>query len=391
MNRRLLLIVLVLVAMLATGCGNNTPQTIEVTRIVPETVIVEVTRIVERIVTATPKPGVPTPLPTPTPESVISLEIGSYSHSFDSGSLQFVGEILNRSKIAVSDVDIAISLLDKDGNTLAAHSTNIAERRVVPPDGKFPYLILFTNDPPKEWADVRIQVQGKPYDDTGYRAAYVDLRIEGTTGAPPASISGRIVNTGKSTAESVQVIGVAYDAAGTVVDVSFAYSELDKIPPGDSAPFTIDWESNVKSASFELFVDGRISSEESPQNSTIAQPTPVPTSPFVDNGATGETVLSAFRDAGLEAERSFRMQPTDYGLVPQVCEAWRFFIPSIGSDNGGRVFVCAKEAAKDEIMNYYEDIGKLFSFWVFSKDNIVVQINGELPEATARKYEQAIP
>jgi hypothetical protein len=42
-------------------------------------------------------------------------------------------------------------------------------------------------------------------------------------------------------------------------------------------------------------------------------------------------------------------------------------------------------------MNYYEDIGKLFSFWVFSKDNIIVQINGELPEVTARKYEKAIP
>lgn len=388
MNRRLLLLVFALVATLATGCASSTPQAIEVTRIVPETVIVEVTRVV----TATPKPVLPTPLPTSTPEPVIKLEIGSYSHSVDSfGSLRFVGEILNRSKIAVSNVDVAISLLDKDGNTLAAHSTNIAERRFVPPGDKFPYLILFTDDPPKEWADVRVQVQGRPYDDTGYGAVYADLRIEGTTGAPPGSISGRIVNTGKSTAESVQVIGIAYDDAGTVVDVSFAYSELDTIPPGDNAPFTIRLAPEAKSARFELFVDGRILSEKPPQSSTIAQPTPVPTNPFVDNGVTGEAVLSAFRAAGREAERSFRMQPTDYGAVPSVCEGWRFFIPSIGSDSGGRVFVCADEAGKTKIMNYYEEIGKLFSFWVFSKDNIIVQINGELPEAQAREYEQAIP
>jgi hypothetical protein len=43
--------------------------------------------------------------------------------------------------------------------------------------------------------------------------------------------------------------------------------------------------------------------------------------------------------------------------------------------------------------NYYNELGRqsaaLFS-WVFVKDNILIQINGDLPETTARKYEAAI-
>jgi len=116
----------------------------------------------------------------------------------------------------------------------------------------------------------------------------------------------------------------------------------------------------------------------------------------LDSSATPtlDNVISAFRSAGLEAERPTPMGPKDYGLGPYVCQGIRFLIPSLGEDSGGRVLSCQNAADRDAIAAYYDGLGKrsaaLFS-WVFVKGNVVVQINGELDEALARKYEGAIP
>ena len=77
-NRNLLLICLVLVALVATGCNSQAaPQVVReeipVTVVVPQTVEVtrEVTRVVTRVVTATSRPATPTPPSTPTPVVVV--------------------------------------------------------------------------------------------------------------------------------------------------------------------------------------------------------------------------------------------------------------------------------------------------------------------------------
>jgi hypothetical protein len=109
---------------------------------------------------------------------------------------------------------------------------------------------------------------------------------------------------------------------------------------------------------------------------------------------TGNDVVTAFKNAGLEAENTKQMGKDDYGAAPLVCEGTRFFIPSLGQDKGGRIFICDNNDDRDSLAKYYQDLGKssaLFFSWVFVKDNIVVQINGDLKEDIALKYEQAIP
>jgi len=58
------------------------------------------------------------------------------------------------------------------------------------------------------------------------------------------------------------------------------------------------------------------------------------------------------------------------------------------------VLACPNAADRDAIAGYYEGLGKrsaaLFS-WVFVKGNIVVQINGDLDDAMAKRYESSIP
>jgi hypothetical protein len=88
------------------------------------------------------------------------------------------------------------------------------------------------------------------------------------------------------------------------------------------------------------------------------------------------------------------MTKQEYGQAPQVCNGTRFLIPSLGPDNGGRVFICSDAGDRAALTGYYNGLaamGSIYVSWVFVKGNVVVQINGMLPDETARKYEAAIP
>lgn len=119
---------------------------------------------------------------------------------------------------------------------------------------------------------------------------------------------------------------------------------------------------------------------------------------FVGCGSGGTAVTSSdvvaeFRKAGLEAESPAEMAAQDYGAAPFVGEGTRFLIPSLGEGKGGRVVVTDNRADADNLANYYTSLGEgsaAFFSWVFQKDNIIVQINGELPEDQARQYEAAL-
>jgi len=83
----------------------------------------------------------------------------------------------------------------------------------------------------------------------------------------------------------------------------------------------------------------------------------------------------------------------DYGLAPYVGSGLRFRLPALCADCGGRVFTFESAADRDAVRAYYEGMGRqsaaLFS-WVFVRDNVLVQINGDLPEAQARQFEAVL-
>ena len=105
-------------------------------------------------------------------------------------------------------------------------------------------------------------------------------------------------------------------------------------------------------------------------------------------------VLDAFLSAGLEAEPNHPMTKDDIGLAPNVfVEGTRFVIPSICPDCGGRIMSFDDPTRLDVMFTYYDEIGKsspIFFSWLFIHENILVQINGGLPQATAMKYKEAL-
>ncbi len=125
-----------------------------------------------------------------------------------------------------------------------------------------------------------------------------------------------------------------------------------------------------------------------------ATPTPVPSPTTTFQKWTTAQVVEAFQVAGLEVENPRPMTKNDYGMAPmRAVEATRFLIPSLCPDCGGRIFSFATRDDLEITKKYYEELGKssaLFFSWVFAKDNILVQINGDLPEARAREYENAL-
>lgn len=108
---------------------------------------------------------------------------------------------------------------------------------------------------------------------------------------------------------------------------------------------------------------------------------------------TSDDVITAFQTAGLEAENPRPMTKDDYGLAPYLGTGTRFFLPSLCDDCGGRVIVTDNSEDAEAIQSYYEELGQssaAFFSWVSVRDNIVLQMNGDLPEDEFRAYETTL-
>ena len=109
---------------------------------------------------------------------------------------------------------------------------------------------------------------------------------------------------------------------------------------------------------------------------------------------TGDDVIAAFKAAGLEAEDVHPMGVDDYGLAPYRGTGTRFYTPSLCEDKcSGRIIITDNDEDKEVLLQYYEGLPKasaaLFT-WVTSRDNIILQLNGDIPEEEFRKYEAAL-
>ena len=129
-----------------------------------------------------------------------------------------------------------------------------------------------------------------------------------------------------------------------------------------------------------------------PPTHTPVVPTAMP-KPLAFQKWNAAQAVAAFKAAGLEVESVTPMTKDDYGLPPMTAvEAIHFLIPSLCSDSGGRVFSFASQADLDLVRSCYVQLGKssaAFFSWTFVNENVLVQINSDLPEAKARLYETA--
>ena len=148
-----------------------------------------------------------------------------------------------------------------------------------------------------------------------------------------------------------------------------------------------------------VIISACTSNKQSGQPSTQTSPQPA-TSPAPTAGATGTSfqrwknsqVIDAFKAAGLEIEDPRPMnKPKDYGPIPMSdLEGTQFNLPSSGEGAGGHIYSFASEGYLERMVKYYADMSADNFSWVLVKDNILVQIDGRLPEEKAKQYEAAL-
>ncbi len=109
---------------------------------------------------------------------------------------------------------------------------------------------------------------------------------------------------------------------------------------------------------------------------------------------TPAEALAAFTSGGAEVGETRDLTHDDFGLAPYQCkDGIRFLVPSLGADAGGRIMSCPNAKAQAALVKYYTDLGDSSAFlfsWVYQRDNIVVQLNGDATEPLAKTYEAAL-
>ena len=126
-----------------------------------------------------------------------------------------------------------------------------------------------------------------------------------------------------------------------------------------------------------------------PQVTRTPLPTLTPTPVFYRWEAV--KIIRAIRAAGLENENAHLMTAEEYGSIPALAvQGIRFSLPSICPDCGGLVLSFNDPAALTATETYYAEVtaenNPDLSSWVFVKDNILLQLSGQLSEAQAFRY-----
>ena len=83
-------------------------------------------------------------------------------------------------------------------------------------------------------------------------------------------------------------------------------------------------------------------------------------------------------------------KPKDYGAAPTLAtEAIQFTIPSL-EEAAGHIYSFASEDDLEKMVEYYGNASADNFSWVYVKDNILVQVDGRLPEEKVKQYESAL-
>lgn len=183
---------------------------------------------------------------TPRPDLPLDL-VQTASYTDTVGGRVFVGVARNRTGQPLGGAGITLSLLDAAGRLLGTGSSYDYTSTRIEPDERLPFR-LRVSSAPATWATTRWQLQGRSLadlpDTLGYRALDVlDARLQAptTTGVFDLwHLIGQVRNRGDRTVAAIHVSAAIYRGA-TLLDVDDTYSVIDRVAPGDTVPFSIQF------------------------------------------------------------------------------------------------------------------------------------------------------
>ncbi|MGD6886776.1 hypothetical protein [Staphylococcus shinii] len=102
-------------------------------------------------------------------------------------------------------------------------------------------------------------------------------------------------------------------------------------------------------------------------------------------------VIKGFKDDGLNVKNEKEMKKEDYGSAPMKAEKAKIF--EVEDGKNARLFMFKSDDDLKETKKYYDKLGKssaiLYSH-TYSKNNYLLQMNGEIDDSTFKKYKKSL-
>jgi hypothetical protein len=188
------------------------------------------------------------------PPAVHVLSNYAYRSSMD--SLHIVGEVENRSGDSIYYVKVIVDFYDANHHLVANDYTYLFLDNL-PTGDKSCYHLVMYNAP----SYASYEFEPVSYDPTTVRMLNLTLvdpsaSYEASTGA--YRIIGLVRNDGAVRVNNVDLVGTAYNEAGTVVGCSWAYVNSNDLDPGQSSSFLLGFSGRDEAdvASWRLQLDG---------------------------------------------------------------------------------------------------------------------------------------
>lgn len=109
---------------------------------------------------------------------------------------------------------------------------------------------------------------------------------------------------------------------------------------------------------------------------------------------TSAAVVQAFKDGGMPIASTAPMTRQDYGMAPLLAtEGTHFTISTLKNGGGGRAFTFSSNDDRDKMKKYYDELGKTsaaFYSHTLTANRVLVQINGDVPDTEAKKYQDLL-
>jgi LysM repeat protein len=175
-----------------------------------------------------------TATPTPMPVEIENLHFTENTI----GGVWVLGEVHNTAGVALEQVRVGVTLVDKAGAELADSQALVA-LDLVDVDERAPFAILF-GSAPKDFEQYQAYpVSAVPaYVGSYYRdLAVEDIQTESERYAS-YTVTGSVLNTGPEEAVDVQVVLTAYDPLNRVIAVQVVTPVHNVVPRGGTTTFT---------------------------------------------------------------------------------------------------------------------------------------------------------
>lgn len=197
-------------------------------------------------------------LPTPTPQPVQVDNAAFYKTPV--GSLWGLGEVANTTNVALTNVQVKVTLFDAAGDPVAENDT-FAAADLIPPGASSPFGLLFTTAP--DWASYQMTVV-RADGAGGLADAYVPMSVIDVDGGPLEAqfrINGTVKHVGTVTVRSVDILVTTYNAQGAVTGFRQETLRLEEgLTPGGTIAFTVLLTAHEESPDdFSVIALGRVS------------------------------------------------------------------------------------------------------------------------------------